>query len=87
MCRWGCMSFEATFMCKFCGTRFCAECLRGDFNGTMKDPAHCRKCNQTNCQGKRVEIYEFPDGQEPKGAKGKGRDKSPKKTPAKKKKK
>lgn len=33
-------------MCKFCGTRYCSDCLRGDFYGLMKAPDHCRKCNQ-----------------------------------------
>lgn len=33
-------------MCKFCGTRYCSECLHGDFYGLMKAPDHCRKCNQ-----------------------------------------
>lgn len=33
-------------MCKFCGTRFCSECLCGEFYGLMKAPDHCRKCNQ-----------------------------------------
>ncbi len=33
-------------MCKFCGTRYCSDCLHGDFYGLMKEPDHCRKCNQ-----------------------------------------
>jgi len=40
-------------MCKFCGTRYCSECLRGDFNGLMTEPDHCRKCNQVKI---RIEI-------------------------------
>ena len=37
-----------TYACKWCGTRFCAECLRGDFHGEMKggDSLKCRKCKQ-----------------------------------------
>ena len=52
-------SFQ-TFACKWCGTRFCLECLRGDFVGEMKStkdlPLTCRKCKQPNCQGRRVEF-------------------------------
>lgn len=37
-----------TYQCKWCGTRFCAECLRGDFNGEMKpgETLQCKKCKQ-----------------------------------------
>ncbi|CAF0983199.1 unnamed protein product [Adineta steineri] len=76
MCRWGCDNFESTYMCKFCGTRFCSECLRGDFNGLMTQGDHCRKCNQTKCQGKRVEIITFAPGSEPKGSKKTGKGKA-----------
>ncbi|CAF0804027.1 unnamed protein product [Rotaria sp. Silwood1] len=69
MCRWGCYNYESTYMCKFCGTRFCSECLRGDFYGLMKAPDHCRKCNQMKCQGKRVEVVVFAPGTEPKAPK------------------
>ena len=33
-------------MCKWCGTRYCKECLKGDFTGEMKEPTKCRVCNQ-----------------------------------------
>ena len=33
-------------MCKWCGTRYCSECLRGEFEGFMPEPTKCRKCNQ-----------------------------------------
>ena len=35
-------------MCKWCGTRYCRECLMGDFPGLMKEPAKCRICNQVS---------------------------------------
>lgn len=39
---------KQTYACKYCGTRFCAECLRGDFHGEMKagDTFKCKKCKQ-----------------------------------------
>ncbi len=42
------MRLFKTFQCKWCGTRFCRECLKGDFNGQMKDeaPLVCYKCKQ-----------------------------------------
>ena len=33
-------------MCRWCGTRYCAECLRGDFTGEMREPDRCKVCNQ-----------------------------------------
>ncbi|CAF1589836.1 unnamed protein product [Adineta ricciae] len=73
MCRWGCPDYESTYMCKFCGTRYCSECLHGDFHGLMTQPDHCRKCNQFKCQGKRVEVVVFAPGTEPKGSKKSGK--------------
>lgn len=40
------ISVLQTYMCKFCGTRYCSECLHGDFYGLMDEADHCRKCNQ-----------------------------------------
>lgn len=37
-----------TYMCKFCGTRYCKECLRGDFTGLMLGASRCRICNQVH---------------------------------------
>ncbi|KAL3852000.1 hypothetical protein ACJMK2_015689 [Sinanodonta woodiana] len=56
MCRFGCTTTSTTYMCKWCGTRYCKECLRGEFVGSMSDPNKCRVCNQTRCQGQRVEY-------------------------------
>ncbi|XP_039267639.1 uncharacterized protein LOC120342739 [Styela clava] len=56
MCRWGCVYNDTTFMCKFCGTRFCNDCLKGEFTGLMREAGCCRKCNQYKCVGKRVEY-------------------------------
>lgn len=56
MCRWGCTTTNTTYMCKWCGTRYCRECLHGDFVGLMKESTHCRICNQKRCQGNRVEY-------------------------------
>ena len=57
MCRWDyCLAIGTTFMCKYCGTRFCCECLRGDFIGLMPTPDKCFVCNQDNCQGEMVEL-------------------------------
>lgn len=35
-------------MCKWCGTRYCKECLKGEFTGEMKEPNKCRVCNQVS---------------------------------------
>ncbi len=43
--------FLQTYACKWCGTRFCAACFRGDFNGEMKpnkESLTCKKCRQVN---------------------------------------
>ncbi|KAL5009450.1 hypothetical protein ScPMuIL_011755 [Solemya velum] len=56
MCRWGCYTTNTTYMCKWCGTRYCKECFRGDYQGLMTDPNKCRICNQNRCQGQRVEF-------------------------------
>ncbi|CAD5119467.1 DgyrCDS8073 [Dimorphilus gyrociliatus] len=66
MCRWGCLTTDTTYMCKWCGTRYCRECLRGDFYGQMKESNICRKCNQKRCQGKRVEYYPKPISEDDK---------------------
>ncbi|XP_033126558.1 uncharacterized protein LOC117124435 [Anneissia japonica] len=58
MCRWGCATVDTTFKCKWCGTRFCRACLRGDFTGCMWEPGRCRVCNQVKCTGERVEYVE-----------------------------
>ncbi|KAH9515515.1 hypothetical protein Btru_011272 [Bulinus truncatus] len=70
MCRWGCEAFNSTFMCKWCGTRYCRECLRGEFTGNMKEGTICAKCNQKRCQGQKVEtvLKEYMK-QEEKGGK------------------
>ncbi|KAF6025208.1 hypothetical protein EB796_016474 [Bugula neritina] len=50
MCRWGCQTTDTTYMCKWCGTRFCKECLRGEFGtGIMRDSSWCFQCNQKKC--------------------------------------
>ncbi|XP_067952171.1 uncharacterized protein [Watersipora subatra] len=57
MCRWGCATTDTTYMCKWCGTRFCKACKRGEFGtGFMKDGTWCWQCNQKKCLGKRVEY-------------------------------
>ncbi|XP_078487456.1 uncharacterized protein LOC101242297 [Ciona intestinalis] len=56
MCRWGCVYNDTTYMCRFCGTRFCNDCLKGEFYGLMKEASHCRQCNQVQCLGRRVEY-------------------------------
>ncbi|KAL4228462.1 hypothetical protein ACF0H5_011509 [Mactra antiquata] len=56
MCRWGCTTTNTTYMCKWCGTRYCKECLRGDFVGLMVEATQCRVCLQKKCQGVRVEY-------------------------------
>lgn len=43
-------------MCKFCGTRYCAECLRGDYYGPAKEAHHCRKCNQVRERAQEREM-------------------------------
>ncbi|XP_055892473.1 uncharacterized protein LOC129927425 [Biomphalaria glabrata] len=71
MCRWGCEAFNSTFMCKWCGTRYCRECLKGEFTGAMKESTHCVKCNQKRCQGQKVEtvLKEYMNKEEEKGGK------------------
>ncbi|XP_076455674.1 uncharacterized protein LOC143290227 [Babylonia areolata] len=56
MCRWGCESMNTTFMCKWCGTWFCRECLRGAYPGLAKEALTCRVCNQKKCQGTKVDF-------------------------------
>ncbi|PAA94149.1 hypothetical protein BOX15_Mlig010606g2 [Macrostomum lignano] len=72
MCRWGCSLVDSTYMCKWCGTRFCKECLLGDFYGRMKEPGQCRVCNQKRCQGKRVEFVTKPRDPADEAASGRG---------------
>eukprot|EP00057_Strongylocentrotus_purpuratus_P003441 XP_003726654.1 PREDICTED: uncharacterized protein LOC100893749 [Strongylocentrotus purpuratus] len=69
MCRWGCPTVDTTYMCKWCGTRYCRACLRGEFTGVMLEPARCRKCNQKKCQGERVEYVasKLPPSTDKKG--------------------
>ena len=56
MCRWGvCREINTVYMCRFCGTRFCSACLRGDFPGAMYYPDLCRICKQQECRGRLVE--------------------------------
>ncbi|RDD37381.1 hypothetical protein TrispH2_010758 [Trichoplax sp. H2] len=43
-----------TYRCKFCGVRFCINCLCGDFPGKMYAPNLCRRCNQKNHRGQKV---------------------------------
>ncbi|GFN76886.1 hypothetical protein PoB_000339200 [Plakobranchus ocellatus] len=72
MCRWGCAEFNSTFMCKWCGTRYCRECLKGEYTGLMKDSTTCAKCHQKKCQGQRVEavLKEYLNNDENSGKKG-----------------
>lgn len=84
MCRWGCPTTNTTYMCKYCGTRYCKECLRGEFYGLMLDSSRCRICNQKKCQGDRVEYIEVKQSSDDKknnkkGA-GRGASKSAKKS-------
>ncbi|XP_053372480.1 uncharacterized protein LOC128546246 [Mercenaria mercenaria] len=73
MCRWGCTTTNTTYMCKWCGTRYCRECLHGDFVGLMTEATQCRICNQKKCQGNRVEYVPRPkDEVDPKAAKTRG---------------
>ncbi|XP_078454496.1 uncharacterized protein LOC144721055 [Lampetra planeri] len=72
MCRWGCTTVDTTFMCKWCGTRYCGACGRGDFTGCMSEPGRCRKCFQKSCQGRRVEYAPPPPKEKADGAKGRG---------------
>ncbi|KAK3589488.1 hypothetical protein CHS0354_030611 [Potamilus streckersoni] len=67
MCRFGCTTTSTTYMCKWCGTRYCKECLRGEFVGAMSDPNKCRVCNQTRCQGQRVEYVPRQNKEEEDG--------------------
>ncbi|KAL3314751.1 hypothetical protein Ciccas_006626 [Cichlidogyrus casuarinus] len=48
------------FHCKFCGTRFCNSCLRGEFKGEMKSPGICKMCNQSDCVGKELTFPNPP---------------------------
>ncbi|XP_064644172.1 uncharacterized protein LOC135497993 isoform X2 [Lineus longissimus] len=72
MCRFGCTTTNTTYMCKWCGTRYCRECLHGEFTGEMKEENWCRVCNQ-RCQGKKVEYVEgYVPKEDNKGKKGRG---------------
>lgn len=76
MCRWGCPTTDTSYQCRWCGTRFCLECKKGDYNGEMKttkESSFCKKCKQANCIGPRVE-YVPPKNQ---GKNGKGKSSSP----------
>ncbi|VDI63550.1 uncharacterized protein LOC143062955 [Mytilus galloprovincialis] len=73
MCRWGCSLTNTTYMCKWCGTRYCKECLKGEFQGEMKEATKCRICNQTRCQGQRIEYVprtNKPDEEDGKNKRG-----------------
>ncbi|XP_071493776.1 uncharacterized protein [Diadema antillarum] len=72
MCRWGCPTVDTTYQCKWCGTRYCKACMRGDFTGIMLESARCRTCNQKKCQGPRVEYVE-PKNLPSADKKGRGR--------------
>ncbi|KAI8495757.1 PREDICTED: cGMP-gated cation channel alpha-1-like [Branchiostoma belcheri] len=84
MCRWGCTTTDTSYMCRYCGTRYCKECLHGEFPGEMKAPDICRMCNQPNCQGQRVEYvpgHEYPrEGDKKRGKSGKKSGKKGKKS-------
>ena len=71
MCRWGCSLTNTTYMCKWCGTRYCKECLKGEFYGEMKEATKCRICNQPRCQGQRVEYVPRPNKPEEEDSKNK----------------
>ncbi|XP_025082498.1 uncharacterized protein LOC112557084 [Pomacea canaliculata] len=60
MCRWGCPTTNTTFMCKWCGTWFCKECLRGAYVGVATETLKCRVCNQAKCQGTKVDFLLRP---------------------------
>ncbi|XP_059164462.1 uncharacterized protein LOC131947300 isoform X2 [Physella acuta] len=59
-------------MCKWCGTRYCRECLKGEFTGQMREAVICAKCNQKNCQGQKVEtvLKEYMKDDENGGKRG-----------------
>ncbi|XP_064595361.1 uncharacterized protein LOC135461981 [Liolophura sinensis] len=81
MCRWGCTTTHTTYMCKWCGTRYCKECLRGDFIGKMFEASRCRKCNHPKCQGQRVEYVPTVNTEDEKnGTSSRARSKSPSKS-------
>ncbi|XP_005095884.1 uncharacterized protein LOC101846807 [Aplysia californica] len=89
MCRWGCAGVSSTYMCKWCGTRYCKECMHGEFTGTMKEETRCAKCNQPKCQGKKVEaiLKEYikdDEGGGKRGAKSAGSSRSRSASPSKK---
>ena len=36
------------FKCRFCGTKYCEACGRGDFHGVMIDKTVCQVCFQVH---------------------------------------
>lgn len=63
MCRFGtCPEENTVYMCRFCGTRFCIVCLRGEFKGYMYFPDLCRVCRQRGSRGRLVEKNPDSDG-------------------------
>ncbi|KAL8591138.1 hypothetical protein ACOMHN_063762 [Nucella lapillus] len=86
MCRWGCESMTSTFMCKWCGTWFCRECLRGAYEGLAREALTCRVCNQKKCQGTKVDFLvrqpadDDAGGKKGKSASARGRSASPSKS-------
>ncbi|KAI0207785.1 hypothetical protein LSAT2_007527 [Lamellibrachia satsuma] len=56
MCYWGCEGLNTTYMCKWCGVRFCTNCGRGAYVGVSANPTRCRVCNQPRFRGKCVDC-------------------------------
>ncbi|VDD75662.1 unnamed protein product [Mesocestoides corti] len=49
MCVWGhCTETDTTQRCKFCGTKFCTACGRGDFLGSADNFDKCYVCQAKN---------------------------------------
>ena len=49
MCVWGhCLETDTTQRCRFCGTKICTACLRGDFVGVATDLERCMVCRSGN---------------------------------------
>ena len=49
MCVWGhCVETDTTQRCRFCGTKICTACLRGDFVGVAVDLERCMVCHSGN---------------------------------------
>ncbi|VDP98552.1 unnamed protein product [Trichobilharzia regenti] len=51
MCHWGeCQALNSLKRCRFCGTKFCTECGRGEFYGVMITFDNCQVCKAADYQ-------------------------------------